>query len=601
MERFIIAAGGTGAMCARAFIYMAAAGCANKTDRYHILLMDKDKDSDAVTACENLLTNYNAMREQMGQKSGTSTFPIIKVHQWNFTDEIVDEYVKRTGFSATTLASLTLNKLLNPEGNAQMAQILSTMYTQEELDIDLAKGFYGHPNIGAPVFSYVQHRFLDPTVTKADGTVQNNTFMTDLINALTAGKAYVYLMGSLFGGTGATVIPNVVLALQTLKDSAGNPVGQTNLVLGGTVVMPYFKLPICPNDAAEKLASVAPADSKFAGQTRDALSYYHESGLLNKMMNLLLLGTTHLDVTSELYARGGAQKQHFHIVNLLAAAAANRFFKDQLGTMASAVNVPETQAIAPLGELLVWKADNTDAADHNTLSAAELDLTNEFQTLNEFLRFSVVVRYYMRLQFDVPSQDMKDMNEIRGTCKQMKREDGSHLDPRTITTNEIDDFYKEPVKNAGIICEGFFQFLYDVALSGYDWSGYHVKNKVPAEVRNGKQYYNYNVTANVVPTSAADFGNRWVDLANLTDLKDLQEAKNPLDITSQKTLNGICSFNMLDQGRTGVLETKFPNNIASVYLASLKALQLERNIIGRMKREDVCFCEIYDELRKRVR
>ena len=40
MERFIIAAGGTGAMCARAFIYMAAAGCANNDDRYHILLMD---------------------------------------------------------------------------------------------------------------------------------------------------------------------------------------------------------------------------------------------------------------------------------------------------------------------------------------------------------------------------------------------------------------------------------------------------------------------------------------------------------------------------------------------------------------------------------
>lgn len=599
MERFIIAAGGTGAMCARAFIYMAAAGCANNDDRYHILLMDKDRDSDAVTACEDLLTNYNVMRMQMGLKPGTVTFPEIKVHKWNFTDEIVDEYVTRTGYAAGTLDSLTLKKLLNPAGNAQMAQILSTMYTQEELNIDLAKGFYGHPNIGAPVFSYVQDRFLATSVTKSDGTVQNNTFMTDLINELTAGKAYVYLMGSLFGGTGATVIPNVVLALRTLHDSAGNPVGETNLVLGGTVVMPYFKLPICPADSTEKLASVAPADSKFAGQTRDALSYYHESGLLNNMMNLLLLGTTNLDVTSELYARGGVQNQHFHIVNLLAASAANRFFKDQLGAMAQAVNVPATQAIAPLGELLVWKADNTNAAVYNTLSAAELDLSNEFQKLNEFLRFSVVVRYYMRLQFDVPLDDMRGFPEIRRTCKQMKRADGSSLDPKTITKNEIDDFYKKPVENAGIICEGFIQFLYDVALSGYDWSGYHNKNKVPTAARNGKQYYDYSVTTTVVPTAAADFGSRWVDLANLTDLKDLLEATNPLEIAEAKSLNGISSFAMLDNGRTGVKETKYPNSIANVYKQTLEALALEGPFWIK-KRDDVWFCEIYDELRKRV-
>lgn len=155
MDNFIIAAGGTGAMCARAFIYMAAAGCANNSDTYHILLMDKDKQSDAVTACENLLAYYNLMRTQMGLKPGTCTFPTIKVHKWNFTDEIVDEYVKQTHNSAASLATLTLNKLLNPRNDAQMRQILKTMYTTEELDTDLEKGFYGHPNIGAPVFDYV--------------------------------------------------------------------------------------------------------------------------------------------------------------------------------------------------------------------------------------------------------------------------------------------------------------------------------------------------------------------------------------------------------------------------------------------------------------
>lgn len=34
------------------------------------------------------------------------------------------------------------------------------MYAPQELDTDLEKGFYGHPNIGAAVFDYVQERFL---------------------------------------------------------------------------------------------------------------------------------------------------------------------------------------------------------------------------------------------------------------------------------------------------------------------------------------------------------------------------------------------------------------------------------------------------------
>lgn len=598
MDNFIIAAGGTGAMCARAFIYMAAAGCANNDDTYHILLMDKDKQSDAVTACENLLSDYNLMRAQMGLKAGTQTFPAIKVHKWNFTEEIVDEYVKQTHNSAASLSTLTLNKLLNPQSDPQMGQILKTMYTTEELDTDLEKGFYGHPNIGAPVFDYVRERFLSEHVRKANGSVQDNTFMIDLHAALTQGIVHVYLMGSLFGGTGATVIPNVILALRSLKNSAGTPYGMTNLVLGTSVIMPYFKLPICNSDNVEMLSRVAPSDVKFAGQTRDALSYYHESHLLDNVMNMLLLGCSNLDVTSELYARGGVQSQHFHIVILLAAAAANRFFADSLGSMAgNTENLP----VRPLGELLVWKAAPNSTADYNSLSEGELDLSGEYQKLVKFLRFSVVVGYYMRLRFEADPVTMKDWNEVLGTCRQFTRSDGSKLDAKP-AKEDIEEYYKAPVEKAGAICKGFIQFFYDVALSGYDWSGYHVKNKVPAKMENGVQYYNYSVSDATELNAAAGFSNRWVDFANLADLKDLLEATKLDGIMNQKTLNGICSYLMRDagMGRPGVTETQYPNHIAGIYEDTLKALKLQKTIFGTIKRDDVYFCEIYDQLLKSV-
>ena len=603
MDNFIIAAGGTGAMCARAFIYMAAAGCANDQNTYHILLMDKDKQSDAVTACENLLDDYKAMRVQMGLKPGTHTFPEVKVHKWNFTEEIVDEYVLRTGNPASNLQELTLNKLLNPKMDTQMTQILSTMYTREELDANLEKGFYGNPNIGAPVFNYVRDRFLSQHIAKADGSVLDNTFMIDLHAALSTGRAYVYLMGSLFGGTGATIIPNVVLALRSLKGSDGTPYGQTNLILGGSVIMPYFKLPVCETDSEERLARVAPADGKFAGQTRDALSYYDESELLSNMMNLLLLGTSSLDVTSELYARGGVQKQHFHIVILLAAAAANRFFANKLGNMEQQISCPMDTPITPLGELLVWKASPDNNGRYNTLKSDELDLADEYQKLMQFLRFSVLVGYYMRLRFEQDTDSMKKWSEILGTCRQVRDASGEPLNPKKITRKEIEDFYQGPVKKAGAICYGFIQFLYDVALSGYDWSGYHTRERTPVEssTDEGLQYYRYRVTNTVSDNAVADFSSRWVDLANLTALKDLLEATALRDITNRKTMNSICSCDVLDSERTGICETGYPGHIAAIYEAALSKLGLEKTTFtGRMRRDDVWFCEIYDELLKRV-
>ena len=196
---------------------------------------------------------------------------------------------------------------------------------------------------------------------------------------------------------------------------------------------------------------------------------------------------------------------------------------------------------------------------------------------------------------------MKDWNEVLGTCKQMKRADGKPLDAKP-KTEDIQEFYQAPVEKAGAICKGFIQFFYDVALSGYDWSGYHEKKKIPAKIEKGIQYYSYGVTDTLNATAVAGFDDRWVDIANLTDLKDLLEASRLDNIMNQKTLNGICSYPTLDHdlGRPDITETRYPDHIAGVYEAALKKLKLQKTIFGTMKRDDVWFCEIYDQLMKSV-
>lgn len=593
-DYYIIAAGGTGAMCVQSFLYMAAAGCAKQDGTYHILLVDKDRKSDAVTACENQLANYEDMRTQLGTGASRYTLPEIRLHKWNFTDEIIDEYYKKNNHLADKtddLSNLTLNKLLNPNHDPQTAMLLETMYTPEELDTDLGKGFYGHPNIGAPVFDYVRERF-------ADGTVQENTFMSSLTASLVAGKTHVYLFGSLFGGTGATVLPNVVLALRSLRDPAApaHEIGKTNLILGGSVMMPYFRLPACQNDSLEALEKVVPVDTKFAEQTREALSYYHQSNLLSNMMNLMLVGSSDLAVTSENFARGGEQKQHFHVVLLIAAVAANRFFANQLGKMG--VEIPKP-TITPLGELLLWKAFPDNGGTYQTLSPTELGLQAEYAKMVSFLRFSVVVGYYMQLKFDKDEVMLKKEVEILGTVRQMKHNDAP-IDPHNISNNAVIDCYKVPVKKSASICRGFIQYFFDVSLSGYDWSKFYdyVRDERTMKAVNGRPYYAYK-RGPVSENAANSFGSRWVDLADLFSLMTLILNANPQIIMQTMTLNSITSYQMLDaaMGRPGYAETRFPNSIATVYVKdTLGKLGLKKDIFGNIVNKNVFFSEIYDKL-----
>lgn len=591
-DKYLIAAGGTGALCASAFIHMAAAGCAEQNTVYHVLLIDKDKQSDAMTSCQNLLSNYNDLRRQMGKKADTLTFPEIRIHTWNFTDEILDEYQKQTGKSLSNLDNLTLQELLNSGKDPTVQQLLDTMYSPEELATNLEKGFYGHPNIGAPVFDYVRDRFLAPSVDRANGTKANNTFMQSLIATLQKDKAYVYLLGSLFGGTGATVIPNVVLALRTLKN------GTINLVLGAAVLMPYFRLPVCPSDSVEAVAKVSPSDSKFEKQTKEALYYYEESDLLGKMMNLMLIGTAELDVTSEMYARGGSQTQHFHMVHMLAATSANRFFANQLGKMKG--NITENVPTSPLGELLVWKIDPQTNGGFKTLTRSELGLTDEHDKMMHFLRFSVVVAYYMALKFSQKCEIVKNSVEVLGTYKQLSDANGNPLNLKwdQVGDSIISDYYQVPVEKAGAICRDFITFLRDIALSGYDWSKYRemVKTSESQEV-NGKTYYRYE-QGSVNPQAAAGFMSRWVDLANLGGLEMLLQDATPQRVVDSITLNELCSFNMADSQRAPYTETKYPKNIGIVYTdKTLHDLGLYTHW-GRIKNDRVDFSQIYDQLYK---
>lgn len=601
---YIIATGGTGAMCARAFLYLLAAGCGNKDDTYHILLVDKDKHSDAGTACENLLEEYNSLRAQLTEAQSFH-MPKVELEKWNFTDAVIDEYVCRTGRQAQDLSSLNLKNLLNPENDSMKALLMDTLYTRDEMQVDLENGFYGHPNVGAAVFDYIRKRFLSQKTVDREGSEKVNQFMTDLHNSLRSQPTFVYLFGSLFGGTGASVFPNVVSALRSIRgETPADNWGETRLVLGGTMVMPYFRLPDCPSDSIERLESVVPNDSKFAEQTREALRYYAESHLLQQMMNLMLVGTKQLDVTSELYARGGDQCQHFHMVLQIAASAALRFFQGELGGMQN--YYPAGQPVTPAGKLLLWKVqpDKGGSKDGwSTLTVNELGLEKEYRKMDQFLRFSMIVVYYLQNKFSKETASLRDEIEVLGTMKQMRDQNGNPLQLHKghISTQDINTYYKEPIGKASAFCKKFLQYYFDVAMSGYDWSKYHEKQSVQVQ-KGGSQTVSckkYSVLPTVSSQAMEDtfLSRRWVDIVNLTQMHRVLEVMHPNEVEKSTTLNQIMTFMPLDTERHWVQEVNFPYNIGQIYVDHvLDSLNLVRKRFGGVKNDSVYFSQIYDKI-----
>ena len=107
---------------------------------------------------------------------------------------------------------------------------------------------------------------------------------------------------------------------------------------------------------------------------------------MDKVTSLLLLGTHELAATSEIYARGEKQYQHFHQVLLVAAIGAYRFLN---GTLLDPVTNKE------LHGALVWKIAPA-GSEFQSVLLSELGLSGEEKKLDQMLRFCVMVTQFMR-------------------------------------------------------------------------------------------------------------------------------------------------------------------------------------------------------------
>lgn len=305
----IILLGGTGAKCGEILIHMCACGYF-PFGNLRILYIDSDMYNGNAQKFLNVYDKYQMCREKYRiKKSGIPIF---------FWPQI--ELIRENPVMDTKCFKDLANKASEEgfgsidEVNAAKA-LMGALYSDEEMELNISEGFFAHPNVGAAVFSANMDKIMKRFLTKLEND-------RDAMR-----KIRVFLMGSVFGGTGAASLPTIARYLrEKLYDLSDNKNIKAQLTIGGSMLLPYFAFTV---RETEENGMKIQAD-KFAIKTRSAMEYYRyvdEEQGRKTFDKLYILGHDGNDIRGKYATAGKAQRNLPHIVELYAASSAIDFFE----------------------------------------------------------------------------------------------------------------------------------------------------------------------------------------------------------------------------------------------------------------------------------
>ncbi len=324
---FVFAIGGTGERVLRSLTMVLASG-APTFDNYEVypVIIDYDEKNADKKRTVDLLQNYAAIhdaafaRHTTGNNGSQSDqFFAARLRNLNGLTNYVfpfhpakdhEKFREHIGFD--NLAGDTLDT----------KQLLISLYdmstrADSELNLDMGEGFRGNPNIGSVVFHKIRN------------TNEFSAFQS-LFQPGNGDK--VIVIGSLFGGTGASGIPEIVKAINTKAPQAK---------IATLLVLPYFS-------PMEKRGG-AIQSNRFNSKTKAAISYYEDSGLMNLIDKVYFLGDPYPTVIP--YSEGGqSQLNNANIVELIGALMIEHYVAGRGGNNKEFKYSPNANIVVREGE-----------------------------------------------------------------------------------------------------------------------------------------------------------------------------------------------------------------------------------------------------------
>lgn len=295
---FVFCIGGTGLRVMKSITMLMAAGM--DTNGYTVvpIKVDPHRDLDERKNLNTLLEDYMSLyrhtvtdgSETLNPLNGFFSAEMTSLkylnNQQNDTDELGGEEQRFGDYIKASLPDGDPNKYL-----------IQTLYSQKNLDSKLSVGFKGNPNVG--------------TVVLGDMIEGGNWFKAFKDNYHEGDR--VFIISSIFGGTGASGYPLIEKKIREAKDYGH----LCRTLMGAVTVLPYYALedPGITNSDIDS--------TSFLTKAKSALAYYEDTVQADY---LYYVGEKSENWAT--YANNETeQRDKAHFVELVAASALFDFLK----------------------------------------------------------------------------------------------------------------------------------------------------------------------------------------------------------------------------------------------------------------------------------
>lgn len=329
---FVIAIGGTGMRCLESFVHLCAIGMFDN-EEIEILTLDTDQTNGNKGRVEQLIEHYNRIKSNDsatidGGQPNVNTFFSAKLNLYRFYTNYTDQS-RKTYKLLSAMQNATEEQ---KKDNQDLADLFLDADSVQQFDLD--HGYRAQTHLGSML---MYHGIVEAAINYAknkDTAATQDVELAQFLNILAqAGQnARVFVFGSVFGGTGASSIPVIPVALRdAVSISSTNSLDLSQVKFGSTLLTEYFTF-TAPDEKQKKKEHIVADANNFAINSQAALQFYQDDPTVKSVYRKLYhigwpLQSANLSDDEKSTITGGAQQKNAcHVVELMCACAAYDFF-----------------------------------------------------------------------------------------------------------------------------------------------------------------------------------------------------------------------------------------------------------------------------------
>lgn len=338
-QYFVLGIGGTGMRCIESLIHLCAMGMFDDTE-IHLLALDTDKNNGNFSRLKEVKEAYVNSKglDKANRVSLHDTFFSANIKYYEFSPN----YEQKSSFK------LVFNYGDTQYNHREETDLADLVLSENVEDFNLRHGYRAQTHLGSMM---MYHSIIEAASSPASSELKS--FLSELIKASQNGQPKVFILGSVFGGTGASSIPIIPQAISKAAEILSN--GAANVLksayFGSTLLTAYFSFRAPSGTELSNQRVIATSD-KFALNSQVAMMFYDDDMTVKSTyQKFYMMGTSGLewdpmqregDKITETITGGEQQKNDSHYIELLAACAALDFYNADEGNLAQNKSLKKT-------------------------------------------------------------------------------------------------------------------------------------------------------------------------------------------------------------------------------------------------------------------